>query len=60
MDKCFVCETRLLLSVRDKASVAQQAMFHPNANVGQDNPDASDSSDEEEDDVNFQPSSRNG
>ena len=54
VDKCFVCEAGLLLSVRDKASVAQQAIFHPNANVGQDNPDASDSSEEEEDDVNFQ------
>lgn len=49
IDVCFICRLGLTLAVEEKAEVARRAIFHPDANAGQQH-DGGDENDEEDDD----------
>ena len=48
VDHCFICAAGVVTEVQEKATTARHAMFHPNANNGQDNQSDSDSDDGED------------
>ena len=49
LDRCFICEQGLLGALTEKATIARNAIFHPDANTDQDDQNDSDSSDDDGD-----------
>ena len=49
LDRCFICEQGLLGALTEKATIARNAIFHPDANTDQDDQNDSDSSDDDSD-----------